>query len=130
MLLAESSLNEYGVAAAVATPLIGLLIWFVKHTVTVTIPKLIEAHANTVTTVTATHATTIDRMVAQAAVEQREERETCERRHEENKQLHIEVVSALKELRHGQRDLHQSVTAHHAVMDHIAGITRQVAKPS
>lgn len=141
---------EYGIVALIAGTMLVSLLWFMRHVVTVTIPKSQETHATTIDKMVITHAEAVKGMATAYVNDQKEaramfltlltqERETCERRHKEskeekqqmhteNKQLHLLSLEGIKETRHTVNNIGQLVSAHHAVVDVLIGIQREEAK--
>jgi uncharacterized membrane protein YraQ (UPF0718 family) len=127
--------SNYGGLGLVAGLLLMSLLWFMRHVVTVMIPKIIDTHAATVDKMVTTNAQTSKEIAANFTNEQKEaramflsllneERMATERRHVENRELHEQTLEGIQGNRHAVRDLNQSVVAHHAAVDTLTGIRR------
>ena len=101
-------------AGIVAGVLLCALLWFIRHVITVTIPK-----------VTSDLLAELKEARKQYHDQLTEERQMCERRHEDNKALQAKMIEALDRVMQAVAGLAADVKIHHAVVDQVAGIKRE-----
>lgn len=93
----ERSWAEYGILGAIVGVLLTALVWFVRHVITVTIPGMDANHVATVTRITDGFTKEIRESREQYHAQLVEERQGCEKRHEENKLFQLAAIETMKQ---------------------------------
>ena len=126
--LAQITGAEWGVVGVVVMTLLGLLVWHVQYTSKVVIPGMVRDHSATVA-VLVERFTTDQREARQLFKEIiGEERQSCERRHAENREIFKGMIADLKDQRHSLRDLRQEVVLHMRMMEQVLGMKEEEEK--